>query len=215
MTISKGDIEIIEALGNHIQVHIGAIAMVFHEKVSPDIHVDIYHVAPSSNRPFHTLVSCGMSESAMTVPHGWEDGMFAEVMMCPPEAWPVNMEAFKFEKNYWPVRTLKALARYPHENKTWLYAGHSIAWGAPPKPVANGTKLNSVLIRHARLLSPDATVVRMERGKEIRLWAALPLYTEESEFKDRNGFAALDELLDENNITELLDASRLNVALRH
>ena len=55
----------------------------------------------------------------------------------------------------------------------------------------------------------------MERGKEIRLWAALPLYTEESEFKDRNGFAALDELLDENNITELLDASRLNVALRH
>ena len=62
MENSNGDIEIIESVSDHIQKHIGEIATVFHEKISTDVHIDVYHVAPSRSRPYHTLVSCGMSE---------------------------------------------------------------------------------------------------------------------------------------------------------
>jgi len=210
---SQGDLTIIDAVDEHIQKHIGDVAIVFHEKVSPDIHVDIFHVAPSERRPFHTLITCGMSERPMTTPEGWEDGRFAELMICLPQSWPVHMTAFQSEEYFSPVRLLKGLTRYPHENNTWLYAGHSVRCGDPPRPFAPNTKMTSVLVRYSRTLSEDATIIHTSDGRHIRLWAVVPLYKEEWEFKNRCGFEAFDELLNENGVTELLDPERGNVAL--
>jgi len=214
MENSKGDVEIIQSVGDHIQKHIGEIAIVFHEKVSTDIHIDVYHVAPSQSRPFHTLISCGMSEKSMSTPADWEDGRFAEVMICLPPSWPVDATAFKNEEHHWPIRILKGLARYPHENRTWLYAGHGVVWSDPPQPFASNTKMTSIVLRYPSLVPKDARTIRTSAGKQILLWAIAPLYIEEWEFKDRNGFEALEDLLLENGITELLDPKRTNVALK-
>lgn len=195
---SKGDIKIIEAIDAHVQKHIGQIAIVFHEKTSPDTHVDIFHVAPSSLRPFHSLLTCGMSERAMITPRGWEDGSHAELLICLPESWPVDMRAFQNEEYYWPVRILKALAHYPHENKTWLYAGHSVLCNNPPRPFARNTKMTSVVLRYPRMIPTDSSIIKTADGRLIRIWAVIPLYKEEWEFKDRNGFEALEELFCEN-----------------
>jgi hypothetical protein len=214
MENSRGDVEIIRSVGDHIQKHIGEIAIVFHEKVSTDVHIDVYHVAPSRSRPFHTLISCGMSERSMSTPADWEDGRFAELMICLPASWPVDATAFENEEYYWPIRILKGAARYPHDNKTWLYAGHSVLWRDPPQPFASNTKMASIVLRYPRMVSEDSRTIQATGGKHILLWAVVPLYVEEWEFKNRNGFEALDALLLENGITELPDPKRTNVGLK-
>jgi hypothetical protein len=214
MENSKGDIEIIQSVGDHIQKHIGEIAAVFHENVSTDVHIDVYHVAPSRSRPFHTLISCGMSEKSMSAPADWENGRFAELMICLPSSWPVDATAFENEEYYWPIRILKGAARYPHENKMWLYAGHSVLWRDPQQPFARNTKMTSIVLRYPLMVSEDGRTIQTTGGKHILLWAIVPLYIEEWEFKNRNGFEALEDLLLENGITELLDPKRINVALK-
>lgn len=212
---SQGDPVLVEAVDEHVEKHIGNIAIVFHEKVSPDIHVDILHVSPSSERRFHTLITCGMSEKPMTTPDGWEDGRFAELMICLPESWPVDMTAFESEEYFWPIRLLKALARYPHENRTWLYGGHSVRGSGPPRAFAQNTQMTSVLVMLPRTIAAEATTIYVSDHRQIRLWAVVPLYREEWEFKTQVGFETFEELLDEKGVTELLNPERSNIALKH
>jgi len=53
----------IEQIEKHIERFVGPIEKVFHELVSDLVHLDLYHVKPGPERPFHTFVTCGMSES--------------------------------------------------------------------------------------------------------------------------------------------------------
>jgi len=73
--------------------------------------------------------------------------------------------------------------------------------------------MTSIVVRYPSLVLQDAQVIETEHGKQIRLWGIVPLFPEEYEFKNKNGFASLDRLLTENGITELLDPERKNVAL--
>jgi hypothetical protein len=54
------------------ETHLGEIHDVYHELISDLVHIDIHHVAPDDERPFHTLVTSGMSDLPMTVPEGVE-----------------------------------------------------------------------------------------------------------------------------------------------
>ncbi len=212
MRKSKGDIKIIEAVDTHIERYIGKIAFVLDEIDSDLVHVDVYVVAATPDRPYHCLVTSGMSEKAMPVPNGALDGKFAELVIGLPSDWPLTMEAWKDETNWWPFRLLKGLARYPHENKTWLYEGHSILWSDPPKPFAENTKMTSVVLLRPRLISKDDQIIHVSKNKHIRLWGVFPFYQEEVDLKIRDGSDKLDELFDRNGVTELLDPNRPSVA---
>ena len=48
------------AIEQHIKNTFGEFENVFHELVSPDIHVDICVVPPSEERDYYTLVTMGM-----------------------------------------------------------------------------------------------------------------------------------------------------------
>ena len=52
----------------HIKRTFGEFDHVFHELVSPDIHVDICIVPPSEKRDYYTLVTMGMGAHRMNVP---------------------------------------------------------------------------------------------------------------------------------------------------
>ncbi|MGM3262792.1 suppressor of fused domain protein, partial [Klebsiella pneumoniae] len=57
-----------ESLGAHIERTIGPIEMVYHEVISDLVHVDVHWVKAGPNRPFHALVTTGMSALPMTTP---------------------------------------------------------------------------------------------------------------------------------------------------
>jgi hypothetical protein len=211
MRKSRGDVEIIEAVSAHIEKHIGKIALVLHEKESPHVHVDVHIVEPTSKRPFKVVVTSGMSERPMPVPDGTSDGRYAELAICLPPDWPVSSEAFQKEENWWPFRLLKELARYPHVEKTWLYAGHSMCWYDPSKPFAPNTRMTSVMLLRPKLFAPQAHIIHLGEDKHALLCAVFPLYDEELELKLRDGSERLERLFEKNGITELLDPRRPSV----
>ena len=209
---SKGDARIIEeAVDTHIERYLGDISFVLHEEDSPLVHVDVYLVGATPERPYHCLLTSGMSEKPMPVPKG-AGGRYAGLVICLPPEWPLTMEAWNDEANWWPIRLLKGLARYPHENKTWLYADHSILWSDPPQPFASSTRMTSVLLLRPKLIPPDAQVIHVRKNGHIQLWGVYPLHHEELELKQRQGSSGIETLFEENGITELLDPQRLSVA---
>ena len=178
----------------------------FHEISSDNLHIDVYHGRSSGDVRYQWLFTAGMSRKPMTVPREYDAEPFAETVICLPPNWPLGSQAFRDENNYWPLRLLKMLARYPHQNNAWLYGGHSLPYG---KPFAPNTRMSSVVLVRPRLLGAEP--VLQVRDKRVLVWAACPLYDEELAYKNANGFAALANQFINHGVTELLNPFRASV----
>lgn len=209
--LAIGDSDTIEAVAKHIEQHIGAPGMVWHELVSDLVHIDIHTVAPGPDRNYCTLVTSGMSDKPMTPPPELAERQFAELVLALPPNWPMTQEDLKNETHYWPIRWLKILARLPHEYDTWLDCGHTVPNGDPPQPFADGTKMCGVVLAPPTLFGEKFAELALPGGKIIRFHAVLPLYSEELDFKLKQGADALFERFDRLHVTELLDPRRANV----
>lgn len=203
----------LDAVEAHVERHIGPVDTVFHEIVSPHVHIDVLQVAPTSERPLRTLVTCGCSARPMAVP---DDPQLAEVPRrielvahLPPD-WPVTDDAFEDERHYWPVRLLKTLARLPHEYGTWLGYGHSMPNGDPPEPYAPGTALCGAILLPP-INTPEA-FWRLEDPQhgEIAFFGVVALHADELALKLDRGTDALIDAWDgaDADVSEIVDPDR-------
>jgi predicted Zn finger-like uncharacterized protein len=187
-----GSDETVEAVSAHIEKYIGPIETVYHELISDVVHVDVYWVKPTEERPWHTFVTSGMSDRPMAAPEGAEEYQYGELMIRLPPEWPVGDEDFKIKRNYWPIQWLKILARFPHEYDSWICYGHTIPNGDPPEPFAENTKLCCCMLMPPEWLPEEAQTIR-EADKSIVLYDVAPIYREEMDLKLKKGIEALAE----------------------
>ena len=89
---SKGDLSLIEAVSDHIERYIDKIDIVMHEIVSSKVHIDVHVVRATPQRPYQTLVTSGM-ELPMQTPAELKDARLAELMICLPRDWPIDIES--------------------------------------------------------------------------------------------------------------------------
>lgn len=202
----------IEEISAHIEQHIGKVEQIFHELISDTVHIDVHHVKPTTQRPFHTLVTSGMSDLAMNIPDNVEAARFMELMVTLPESWQVDEESFKNEHWYWPVRQLKFLARFPHKYDTWLGWGHSIPNGDPAEPFADNTDLNGMIILPSVNVPDGFYQLRIDEHKTIAFFSLVPVYQEEMNLKLAKGADALLDKFAKQGISDLIDSNRKNVA---
>jgi hypothetical protein len=199
------------AIVAHVQQHIGQVAHVFQEVVSPVLFVDVLVVNPTPERNWHTLVTSGMSSRAMNVPAGAEDFRYAEVMLCLPADWKLDPESLNYEEHFWPLRWLRLLARNVHQYKTWLGYGHTVPNADPPAPFSYNTKLCGVL-----LIPPQSITQRfrmLDTGlKQIHFLAMVPIYKEELELRLNQNAKTLIQRLSDSGVDELLNLKRKNVS---
>jgi hypothetical protein len=207
-----GDAAHIELVASHIAKHIGEPSLVFHELVSDLVHIDVHLVPPRPERDFYTLVTSGMSAKSMKAPEGMEEMAYAELLICLPPDWPLKQADFKDENNYWPVRLLKMLARFPHEYDSWLSFAHTLPNGDPPEPYAPATKFCCAMLAPPVLAPQDFFELKISSEMSIHFFAILPLYPEEVELKLRKGADELFDRFDKHQISELVDVNRKNVA---
>ena len=134
--------EELDAVENHIEKHFGAYANVFHELVSPDIHLDICIVDPTEERNYYMLVTLGMGAHRMNVPAELAACKLerAELAIALPPDWNIHEND---AVHYWPIHLLKDLARLPIKDNTWLAWGHTIDSRVP---YAETTKLTAALL---------------------------------------------------------------------
>ena len=197
--------EEIDALDAHIDKYFGKSENVFHEIASPDIHVDIYIIEPTRKRNYYTLITMGMGARRMKAPDELKEYKLerAEIIVYLPANWNVTGSD---DKDYWPVRWLKLLARLPIQNDTWLGWGHTVPNGGPFAP---NTQLSGVMLVNPESVKEGASVCKLPGGDEVNFYQMIPLYEEEMNFKIENGAEALLEIMDDVNA--VVDIHRRNV----
>lgn len=193
------------ALEDYITTKIGKFDDVFHELVSPDIHCDVYLVKPTPERNYYTLVTGGMGAFDMFTPDGYEGSSNIELMIHLPPTWDVNSQD---EKDYWPIRWLKLLARLPIEQATYLGWGHTI----PSGERIEGTNFAGFMLISTETEGKPAQA-KLPGGKTVEFFTLVPIYEEEMLFKLENGAEGLLELFEENQIPypPVVDVRRPNV----
>jgi hypothetical protein len=202
----------LEAISDHIEAHIGKIELVFHEIMSDTVHIDVLHVKPTADRPFHRLITSGMSDLPMQVPAEVSASPYAELILTLPADWPVSEAAFKDECHYWPVDLLKYLARFPHKYDSWLAWGHTMPNGDPAEPYADNTQLNGIMLLSS-VYTPEAfDTLTISPEKIITFLSPVLLYPEEMDLKLVQGTDALLDHFSKFGITDCLDLNRRNVA---
>jgi len=94
------------------------------------------------------------------------------------------------EEQYWPVRLIKHLARFPHENRTWLGPYHTIPNGPDYDPFLAGSELCGSI-----LLEPNGrfTPLAVHDDNLINFYLVLPATRAEIEYKLGYGMEALDK----------------------
>ena len=187
-------IDEMEAVEEHIQKYFGKIEHVFHELVSPDIHVDICMIPPDGEREYYTLVTMGMGARQMQVPGELAEYRLerAELAIALPPDWKLDEVSMKDERWYWPVRLLKVLARLPIQSDTWLGWGHTMD---NQMPFAEDTKLCAAILAEPQNIRKEGFFCQLPGGEEINFYQVIPLYREELGYKlEHNAEALLEKL---------------------
>jgi hypothetical protein len=201
-----------DAIVRHIERHLGPIESVFHELVSDAVHLDVHWLKPAPARPFHLLVTSGMSDRPMKVPPDLDAPRHIELVVTLPERWDIGEEQFRDENWYWPVRSLKTLARFPHKYDTWIGEGHTVTHDDPPRPFAPTTRLCGTILLPPQHVPDAFRELRLGDGRTIRFLAVVPVHEDEMALKTRSGTAALLERFRERGVTDAIEPTRRSVA---
>ncbi len=196
----------------------GRETSVFHELLSlpGELHIDVHFMCDPENANPIVVYTTGMSDFLMVIPDDVEEERNkyerAELMMYLPVDWPVNDDDFNKDVNYWPIKLLKTLARFPQKYSTWLGPGHTVPNTEGTRPYNRSTKLNGVI-----LLPPadELGLFTAKDGTLINIYGVVPLYKEEMNYKLKHGVNALiDKLLTLNTDATVINPSRKNTCYR-
>ncbi len=194
---------------------------VLHELVSAAAHIDVLVYPPTAERDQWTFVTSGMSDKRMTVPEQLDPEQYgyAELVIAVPGDWFDNDDKgmirdadLEDEAKYWPIRTLKFLARFPHEYRTWFWEGHTIPNGNPQEPFSIETLMDGVVLTSLTSWPERYRTVKAVSGKLINLFAVVPLYPDEMQAKLDLGYDALQRKLVDAGVAEVVDPTRPSVA---
>ena len=168
------------AIEQHIKNTFGEFENVFHELVSPDIHVDICVVPPSEERDYYTLVTMGMGAHRMNVPEELAEYKLerAELAIALPPDWKLDEESLKDERWYWPIGLLKVLARLPIAGDTWLGFGHTMD---KQSPFAENTKLRAAILTGPQGVEKGGEVCTLPERRGGQLLSGDPSLSERME----------------------------------
>ncbi len=198
-----------ELIEDHVERHLGPIESVFHELVSEYVHLDVLVVEATEERPFHYLVTSGMSSRPM--PAGGEDEPErAELLIGLPADWPLDRESWEDERHYWPIRMLKTLARMPHEYGFALGHWHTVPNGDPPEPYGPGTKLCCAMLVPPRTTPDEFDGLETPDGL-VQFMALWLLHRDEMEVKLQAGSEAIGRALFNAGVNEVVEADRRSV----
>jgi uncharacterized protein YegJ (DUF2314 family) len=167
--LSPGDPTLMKGVEEHLRAHLGDLPEVFHERLSPSAHIDLYPFPATPRRPYHVVATTGMAEQPMRVPARSSADARVELLVVLPKEWPLDVGSWAEERHYWPLRWLKRVARFHYETGRWLGEGHVLTHGADPAPIDASATFDGVVLAPPHVLPPEAHRVVLADGREVRL----------------------------------------------
>ena len=195
----------------HIEKHLGPITATFRREDS-DSPIDLLWLRPGANRPYHTLITLGLSDRPMDIPDDVANKNAAEraelMIMLPPE-WNISPDNLKSEQGYWPIAWLTMIADFARTPGNWLGTGHIFPNGEPMTAIAD-TPFSGVLVLPPFVSHPHEYCVFHSRdGTRLNLYALIPLYPGEIALKTQEGLDTLLEHFDDSGInSEIVNPRR-------
>lgn len=214
----SGDPVLIEEVPRHFEEIFGEVAVVYHEKASEFIHLDVFQFDPEPGvKSAYTLVTGGLAAKPMNTPseiQNRENYLYAELVLHLPEDWPMQWDELQRPENFWPIAALKSFARLPHERESWIWGGHTLRNGEL-EPYAADTELCAALLCPSFQLPPKFETLGLSDGREIVFLSLAFLYREEWEFTSKHQSEALFERAKKFGLRPMhffvLDKSRPNL----
>ncbi len=191
---------------SHIQKTFGDISAMFQETIGSDVWVDIYVINPTENRNFYTLVTMGMGAYEMTTPLGAEKFKRSELLMTLPPDWDFSESN---ENSFWPIRWLRAIARAPINENSWLSFGHTIE---SDHSFSYNTRLSAAILLFP-MVSPDIEdySCQLPNNECVQFYQVVPLYKEELKYCHTHDW---EELLDlmclDDDFSHIVNPTRPN-----
>lgn len=198
-------------LSDHIAMWWGESPEVFHEIVSEYVHIDLHLVPASGERPYHTVITSGMSDRPMRASEDPDDLHYCELVMALPADWPIKWDDLREGHRWWPFKHLKQTARFPHVNDTFLWYGHTVANENPPARFHPEVPFVGGILSIPILCPKEGWRCRVNPKKEVYFFSFIPLLEPELQFAWKEGSGALFEKMDEAEVDEVIDPSRKSV----
>ena len=172
-------------------------------QIVPSGHPITVHVIRASGKQKHlTLFTTGLSSAKMNVPDGFEKFALAELFIQLPGNWKFKSSDPRWS---WPLKWLRRIAKYPHDNNVSLGGPVTIiANNVPPEPLGPNTKLTSLM------LFAEKSFQRSD-GEIVHLFRISPIHSDERELEMKKGAAALMRAFDRNNVPFVVDLQRPSV----
>lgn len=166
----------------------GESDVVSHESLPMIPHIDVYRHPPNEARSFYTYVTGGMSDLPMASPEQLgNEFRRAEIVFYSETESDDYFELLRF------------LARFVHDNQTWLHWDHTIPNGQPPEPLFGSQTLDTFFFMPS-IVEPDNEFAERLQidGDPVHLLWLVPITTAECELKLESGSEALYELFEQN-----------------
>ncbi len=189
----------INAISDFIEQSFGKYENVYHEIVSPDIHLDVAIIPPSEDFPYYTLCTMGMGAHKMNVPEEFRLQVFdrCELLIYLPADWVMaekDNSVWENEQHYWPVRLLKDFARIPVTSDSWVGLGHSFST-PDEEPFADNTSFSGAMLYYP--YAKHENVCNLATGKSVVFYQVIPITTDELKFKmesEEGGDALIEKI---------------------
>lgn len=194
----------------HVETHIGTIAATFKREES-DSTIDLLWLPPADKRPYHTLITNGLSDRPMDVPddHQRTRRERAELMIMLPPDWRLSPQNLHSERGYWPIVWLSMLADFAQSKGNWISIGNLFPNGNPMTPIADTPFSGIAILPPFINYSQEFGIYHSKDGTRINIYCLMPLYAGEIELLNREGLEALLARFDANHITsEIADPKR-------
>ena len=210
------DMDYLAAVTAHVEKTVGPCGQVLQSQSPDHIQVDVLLINPDPERPWHTLVTCGMGARPMAAPPDRADEARLELAFCLPPDWPPLVSQGRGSwapgPGAWIANSLTATAKLPFMFNTFFDEGRTTPNGDPPRPIAQGSRLCcGLLARPGRISHPSFPRLKLPDGSSVRFLSLIMLHQAEMDFKLRRGYEALMTRLEKNEVDELLILDRPSV----
>jgi Suppressor of fused protein (SUFU) len=163
----------------------------------PRIDVRAYYRRGPDGARVCSLVTSGMSDLGMNVPGRLKAPRRVELILYCADPDPGYAE------------TLRWLAHFPHDQRTWVGAGHTIPNGYPPAPFWGSPVLDTMMLMPT-VVTRDAALPQelALAGEPVEFLWAVPLTAAECKLKLAKGFGAVLDLFRERRHPQVFDPRR-------
>jgi len=188
-----------EARERHYRRYFGPLTQnVMHSTDLKRVHVDIYQFEPTAKRPYWTLITGGMSDEPQPLPTDCPEHISprAEIMM------------YVSKPAGWMFSVLKGLAEMPFDDNTYIHWWHTIPNGMPM--TATPSSLTSYFFLPPYFEAKRFGGLKLGGDAVDFLWM-IPITEAEREFAMEHGSQALEDKLEEAEMSQVVDESRLSL----